>query len=60
MRFKVIVTYEYDVSSSGARNYDTTDPLEMAEVDRQAMAEDYGIISMDLAEGGYVVNVEPV
>lgn len=60
MKFRVTVTYEYNVNmATAAEYYGTTDPEQMAEVDRQSIQEDPEIIGADLTNG-YTVTVTPV
>lgn len=60
MKFRVSITYEYDVDPvTSADDYGTTVPAEMAEIDRRAIQDDPGVVSADLTNG-YTVAVTPV
>lgn len=62
MKFRVTVTYEYDVTQEEAEKYyETTDPIEMAEIDEENMNRSTRVILDDIgAAPWYGVTVVPV
>lgn len=60
MKFNVTVTYTYEVADKGInREYGTTDPLVMADIDQENLQNDPGIIGSDLTAEQYTVKVVP-
>lgn len=47
MKFRLTMVYEYDVSDEEAEGaYETSDPQEMAEIDRKNLLDDPGAVNL--------------